>query len=63
MYVVVDHHQHELLTELVKSRIGELHSEIRRSMDYKFTEGLKRDMESFQKLLHQLHESECDVTA
>lgn len=63
MYVVINRHQHRLLTELVENRIGELHSEIRRSRDYKFTEGLKQNLESFEKLLHQLHESECDVTA
>jgi hypothetical protein len=63
MFIEVDREQHRLLVGLVESRISELHPEIRRCRDYRFSEGLKHDLEVMQELLHKLHEAECDVQA
>ncbi len=46
--------ERELLAELIESRIGELHTEIRRAMDYKFKDQLKDQMEAYRKLLARL---------
>jgi len=45
-----------LLTDLVESRMRELHPEIRRSMDHEFTDRLKHELECFQALSERLKE-------
>jgi hypothetical protein len=50
----LDERNRDLLAGLVKSRISELHPEIRRSMDHTYKDELKQDLECLQALLEQL---------
>lgn len=52
--------ERELLMNLVDSRIGELHPEIRRTMDFNYRDNLKRELHCYQNLLTRLHESDTD---
>jgi len=63
MFLEMTRDEHVLLVGLVEARIHEIGPEIRRSRDYKYHDRLKGELELLQKLLHHLHESECDVTS
>ena len=54
MKLELEPREQELLAGLVESRIGELHSEIRRSRDYKFHDRLQDDLGIWQALLEKL---------
>ena len=47
-----------LLTEMVESRVEELHPTIRRSRVYTCTDSLKHDLEVLQGLLERLQHAE-----
>ena len=46
--------EHELLVELVKARVSELHPTIRRSRNYQVHDELKHDLEVLEQLLERL---------
>ena len=62
MYIELSVEERELLIGLIESRLGEIGSEIRRSMVSKFHDKLKDEQTSLQQLLRRLHESAWDVT-
>ena len=51
----------QLVTELLDSRIGELHPTIRRSRVYHVTDSLKHDMETLQALAKRFHEAKSVI--
>ncbi len=63
MYLMLEREEQKLLLELLESRSRELHPEIRRSRNYPFREELKKELDLVQRLIHNLHEAECDVRA
>lgn len=54
MKMEIDNKERELLTDLVQSRVSEIHPEIRRSMDHTFKDQLKQDLEQLERLLARL---------
>ena len=63
MYLVLERDEQRRLTELVESRVREIHPEIRRCRQYRFQQELKDELACLEQLLRRLHEAECDVTA
>jgi hypothetical protein len=63
MYVVLGREELGLVERLVESRIRELHPEFRRCLDHRNEDELRRELEACERLLHRLHEAECDVSA
>ncbi len=63
MFLDLDRDHVCLLERLVEGRLGELHAEIRRTRSVEFRRELEVEAEQLARILHQLHECECDVTA
>ncbi len=63
MYLQLDRGEHQLITKLVEGRIRELRPESGPGHTHTDTEKLKQELEAYERILHRLHESECDVTA
>lgn len=56
MAIELNQEELSLLTELVESRVEELHPTIRRSRVYTCTDSLKHDLEVLQGLLERLRQ-------
>jgi hypothetical protein len=56
----INEEEQGLLLQLLESRIGELHAEIRRCMDHDFKDGLRHDFAVFEKLQSQLKSLEAE---
>ena len=63
MYFQLTKEELQHLCRLVQSRIDELHPEIRRSMDHRYKEKLRQELQELERLLHRFHECDCDVMA
>jgi len=63
MYINLERDEQRFLLELLESRSRELHPEIRRTRIHPFREELKKELALVQRLIHNLHEAECDVRA
>ncbi|MFO0818610.1 MAG: hypothetical protein U1A77_11750 [Pirellulales bacterium] len=63
MFVELDREEMCLLQRLAESRISELHTEMRRVRGGELRKELDHEHEVIERILHQLHECECDVTA
>lgn len=63
MYFQLTRDEIRLLERLLQSRIEEIHPEIRRSMDHRYKHQLRDELEQLERLLHRVHEADCDVTA
>jgi len=61
MDLTLDQEEQRLLTELVESRIRELHPTIRRSRVYQCTDSLKRDLEKLECLLERLQCTKAEL--
>ena len=57
MAIELNEEELSLLTDLVESRVAELHPTIRRSRVYTCTDSLKRDLEVLQGMLERLRQS------
>lgn len=63
MYIELEREEICLLERLIEMRQSELHPEIRRTRQAQMHDELKLELESLERLLHRLHECECDVMA
>lgn len=63
MYVDLEREEIRLLEQMIESRQSELHPEIRRTRNVHMHDELKAELETLGRLLHRLHECECDVMA
>jgi hypothetical protein len=63
MFVELDREEMCLLQRLAESRISELQNEMRRVRGGELRKELEHEQEVLERILHQLHECECDVTA
>ena len=63
MFLQIDRDQHTVLVRLVEGRIRQLKIEILRCCEDETERQLGHDLKCLQRLLHELHEAECDVTA
>jgi len=62
MYIELCEGDRERLVKLLESRLGEIGSEIRRSMVSKYHDELKDEQAALERLLRRLHDSAWDVT-
>jgi len=63
MYVEFTREQLCLIARMAEARLAELHSEIRRTQNFRYKAELRAELEKVEGLMHALHEMECDVTA
>ena len=62
MQLTIDAEEHKLITELVESRIRELHPTIRRNRLHQVHDDLKHDFEVLEHLQQRLMQSEEEPT-
>ena len=58
MQLTLNQEEQRLVTELVESRIRELHPTIRRSRVYQCTDSLKHDLEVLEQVADRLHKAD-----
>jgi len=63
MYLDLEREHLCLLERLVERRLAEVEAEARRSRDPSTAATLAVELERLHRILHQLHECECDVLA
>ncbi len=63
MEVTLTSREHELLLQMIDSRISELKPEIRRSRTSTFHDELKKELEELKALQAKLQQSNYDVKA
>jgi hypothetical protein len=63
MYLDLEREHLCLLERLVERRLAEVEAEAQRPLDPSTATALAVELERLQRILHQLHECECDVLA
>ena len=63
MLLDITSEQRQLLLDLIVSRIGEFHSEIRRCRIYDFRQGLKHDLDTLQSIQRLLDVPTCEASS
>lgn len=63
MYLELNREELGECIQLIESRVRELHPEIRHCSERRYADELRQELELCMRLLHRLHEAECDVSA